>query len=611
MKKLLDDLQDRIARVRDSTGMCKLCGERFLDWEEMVRHLRNSPRCASFAGIEIRELNKTLKCKLCGATFPNYEDHAETCPGLKIDFDCTKKRIHPALDFDGTTLYIMQNLYSKAGGAAPFILTSNRLSYPLGGENEKNLPFSLKMKPHKMPNRWSTSSIQEFLKGEAQNIGINEVYKKVKEALVFHYDFQNPNHARFISLWVLATYYWPVFRVMPYIYFSAPRNTGKSKMLNLLTEMCFEGEFVISPSDSSIFRATGECKSTLLFDEVRRMSEHAEENLLLMLRGGYKDGASVPRVDKLADGTLARVRFEVGGPKAFANLKELPDDVLSRAFTINLSRAKNSVIANREVNMYPFWQGIRDSLYLCVMQNSKAVYDTLPLFDSTLEELTTRGEEGGGTFSYLSSYILINKIKHMPEVNAENTLLNDGSMSNRTPPSSPLPPNLKLSNRSLEVMKPIIILAHFIDPVERGFVLDYIMDSYAAKENDEDSESWDSRILQALRDVCFEVQDGKVVEREEIFGSRERPVISPWLVLGKLEEEANDAKEQLPEFLKESFIGRVFVRFGVGPGQIFERRKKVRGRYVYEINKAQMLEYFERMLPKGGRMGEAGRLNLG
>jgi len=81
--------------------------------------------------------------------------------------------------------------------------------------------------------------------------------------------------------------------------------------------------------------------------------------------------------------------------------------------------------------------------------------------------------------------------------------------------------------------------------------------------------------------------------------------------LGKLEEEANDAKEQLPEFLKESFIGRVFVRFGVGPGQIFERRKKVRGRYVYEINKAQMLEYFERMLPKGGRMGEAGRLNLG
>jgi hypothetical protein len=97
---------------------------------------------------------------------------------------------------------------------------------------------------------------------------------------------------------------------------------------------------VILPSAAAVFRLTEATCPTWLLDEVDNLlaaSEEARAALLAVVNGGYRRGATVPRVEKVGDGFVV-TRFRIFSAVAMAGLGELPDTTADRSIPIPMER---------------------------------------------------------------------------------------------------------------------------------------------------------------------------------------------------------------------------------------------------------------------------------
>jgi DNA polymerase-1 len=145
-----------------------------------------------------------------------------------------------------------------------------------------------------------------------------------------------------IALWVATTHLVDYFDVVAYLGIrSAVKESGKSRLLEILALLVRCGEYLLEPSDASVFRLLAEQPSpVLLIDELDQTLKSANDrnSLIGLLNAGFVRGASVPRVEDTGEGR-AVVRLPVFGPKAFASIgRALPDTTASRTIFVDLKR---------------------------------------------------------------------------------------------------------------------------------------------------------------------------------------------------------------------------------------------------------------------------------
>lgn len=223
--------------------------------------------------------------------------------------------------------------------------------------------------------RWSEKGIKAFLEGTKKNCSFGEVFNQIKMLYSNYIDFGDSRIYDYISLWVIGTYFFPLCKAFPMVFFGGTKESGKTKALTLTQLLAFNAISSGNVSTASLFRVIEGSRATFLLDESEKLSspERAAE-FRNVLNSGYKPGNPVFRVEKTAKDQFVVVSFEAYSPKMIANISGIEDVLESRTVPFTMLRTTNKEIADREIDPdIANFSIIKDNLYFLVMKEWKRV----------------------------------------------------------------------------------------------------------------------------------------------------------------------------------------------------------------------------------------------
>ena len=143
-----------------------------------------------------------------------------------------------------------------------------------------------------------------------------------------------------VALWTVHTHALDAWEQSPILGISsAEKQSGKTRLLDVLELLVAKSWRVIMPSEAIVFRKIDADRPTLLLDEVDAIfsakANGSTEGLRALLNAGNRPGTMVPRC---VGPSQKLVNFSVFCAKALAGLRDLPDTVSDRSIPIRLKR---------------------------------------------------------------------------------------------------------------------------------------------------------------------------------------------------------------------------------------------------------------------------------
>jgi Protein of unknown function (DUF3631) len=222
--------------------------------------------------------------------------------------------------------------------------------------------------------------------------GVSSLLEEVVR-FIRRYVVLDPEAAHLLALWVLHTHAFEAAVTTPYVrVHSAERESGKTRLLELLALLVRRGWLEINPTAAVVFRGIDAEAPTLLLDEIDQMAFGDRRDLLAVLNAGYKIGAKVHRVE--GDRTRVLRAFDVFCPKAFAGINDgsLPDTLRSRSVHVRLERR----LPDDEIERFhhrvvePEAEELRERIEAWALANLDALIDGEP---DLPDELSDREQE--------------------------------------------------------------------------------------------------------------------------------------------------------------------------------------------------------------------------
>ena len=309
---------------------------------------------------------------------------------FKIYFE-HRPEVRPALDFVNDKVYVTIpmdidiDITKKVKGETQVVgkkraqrlvtITSNGETFPTADDNFMSRGLDMVGTVSVPRRRWSLGSIRKFIDGTPNNPTFIEIFELVKQQYKYYMELPTEDIYSFVSLWVMGSYFFPIFDAYPYTFFGGVREVGKTKMLTITQQLAFNAVSSGNISTASLFRMIEGGRTTLLIDEAEKLgrTERGEE-FKNILNAGYKPGNPVYRAEKTLKEQFIVVVFDAYSPKMLANIAGLEDILESRVVPFYLTRTLNKEIANREIDTREeVWQDIRDKLYILAMTKWKEV----------------------------------------------------------------------------------------------------------------------------------------------------------------------------------------------------------------------------------------------
>jgi len=143
------------------------------------------------------------------------------------------------------------------------------------------------------------------------------------------------------AYYVLLSWLYDSFQVLPYLRALGDYGTGKTRFLIVIGSLCFRPIFVAGATTTSpIFRMLHEFRGTLVLDEADFSNSDAESDIVKILNIGYARDFDVQRSGKRGDGSFEVEFYEVFGPKVIATRRKFADRALeSRCLTREMGGA--------------------------------------------------------------------------------------------------------------------------------------------------------------------------------------------------------------------------------------------------------------------------------
>jgi hypothetical protein len=198
-----------------------------------------------------------------------------------------------------------------------------------------------------------------------------EVYREVR-AILDRYIEADGDTLSVLALYVVATYFYRMFDAFPYLYVFGPRQSGKTKLLTLMSRLCFHAVSTVNISTSALFRVIDGLGSTLVVDESDYLGDaEGKSEMQKLLWSGYKRALSNVMRTEGEERKYVK-HFNIFGPKVFASINYPNDVMLDRCIIINLIRG-----SSEKVNLEPreTFQDLRDKLYLTLFYYFDEIYN--------------------------------------------------------------------------------------------------------------------------------------------------------------------------------------------------------------------------------------------
>lgn len=189
--------------------------------------------------------------------------------------------------------------------------------------------------PPDLEDRWGIDNLEQFFEKPTSHTQLFEDgCKIIKEYM----ELQKDSLYGLLVLWAIATYFAFLFPVFPFIFIFGPKSTGKSKVLELLSYMVFNGQKLTHVTESALCDLTDSMRSTVFIDQ----AEHLPRKLIGLLADSYKLAGGKRMITVRQNGRRFPKEFSGYGPKCFA-ATNVPDfDLADRGPIINTIVAKKN-----------------------------------------------------------------------------------------------------------------------------------------------------------------------------------------------------------------------------------------------------------------------------
>ncbi|MBN1871435.1 MAG: bifunctional DNA primase/polymerase [Candidatus Omnitrophica bacterium] len=363
--------------------------------------------------------------------------------------------IHPAQDYaDGMMVFAVKVKDEFC------LVTSDKRLFALADAQEEG--FVIKHDTVDTAH-FSAKGITAFLDGKYE-VDIPGLYKKIYGYVKRFICFPDEAYLSYISLWVMGTYVFTLFRYYPYVWLNAEKGSGKTLLMEILSAIAFNGELVTNPTESVIFRDISNNLITMFIDEVEQLRKRDKDtygSLIGLLNTGFSKAGVVKRSECTSKGNFEVKTYRAYSPKMFAGINEIDDILQDRTVRIPLLRKKDNEIVERykeTSEVLELQRSIRDDLYVFALTYAKQI-----------AEYYHRDGPGG-----------IEGMSH-------------------------------LNNRELDIWEPIFLLANLIDTENKNNELTTAMEALSRKSLDEkqsDSVAQNEtyKILAVLKTMIEELQ---------------------------------------------------------------------------------------------------------
>ena len=180
-----------------------------------------------------------------------------------------------------------------------------------------------------------TTEIVTEIEPASESISGDKLLSAIKDELL-KYMILPAGIAGPITAWVVLTYCYDAFRILPILGIVSPvKRCGKTNLLEVLQGLVNKGLTASNISPAAVFRTIEKCSPTLLVDEADTFLKDNEELRGVLNSGHTRTTAFVIRV---VGENHEPVKFSTWGPKAIAMIGTLPDTLHDRSVVVSLRR---------------------------------------------------------------------------------------------------------------------------------------------------------------------------------------------------------------------------------------------------------------------------------
>ena len=269
--------------------------------------------------------------------------------GFRIrDKEKKTKNLYVIVKDDQLFLSMKKDL--KIGDSEYFIETRNRLLESL---NE----------------RWNFQKAKQLIDTPLKKP--EKVFETIKELFKKYIELTDESDYDLVTAWSIGTYFFIIFWSYPFLNPKGPKKSGKTQLLDLLTKICFNAKKA-KPTVAALCDTVDSLRGTYLIDQADSLWRQDKEEILEILTDSYKkEGGKRRIVDLPKNGTRRVIESETYSPKAFASIKELPEDLRDRCLIIPVIRSSKNFPEPSEEN--EDWKTFRDICYQLLIVGYKEV----------------------------------------------------------------------------------------------------------------------------------------------------------------------------------------------------------------------------------------------
>jgi len=223
-----------------------------------------------------------------------------------------------------------------------------------------------KRKLMRIEDRWGIAGLNQFLSDYANVksrsfIDSKIIFEQIKQLGKKYVELETDTDYSILAAWSMGTYFFPIFSAYPFLNIKAPKRSGKSQCLNLLSQVCFNA-IKARPTLAALGDTVDALRGTYLIDQADSLERKGGEELLDILTDSYKKSGGKRRVVNFDKKKSREVlEFETYSPKVFASIRELPEDLRDRCFIVPLVRSQRNFPSPDDENEN--WREVRGNLY--------------------------------------------------------------------------------------------------------------------------------------------------------------------------------------------------------------------------------------------------------
>lgn len=283
-------------------------------------------------------------------------------------------KVFPAIDYreDTGMIYGIKG-FDEQGNQQTYIGMANKKIY----EIEKAKSFGIvPIHEENIDSRFSLKNFASYVNGKT--VKANELFINIKN-LFKRFVVVTDEFLDVIVSYIIMTYIYILFQVIPYIWLNGEKGTGKSTIMKIMSKLCFNPLFCSNVNPANIFRQIDNDGSTIILDEFEKMYGDDKQEIIKILNQGFNIDGVVPRC--IGQNNQIK-KFRSFSPKIMGGISNINDVLFERVIKYTTQRVKNISIPKfrEDEETKQILQRLVDDLYVfgfLYAPRIKEIYDKL------------------------------------------------------------------------------------------------------------------------------------------------------------------------------------------------------------------------------------------